>query len=109
MSLDSGKREKERLVLDTTLTEELLQEGLIRDLIRIIQEQRKALGFIPQDKIGLILKVKDKQLKDVLEKYFSFLAQETGTNTLKIELTEDLVQPLKVNDALIELSLEKIH
>ena len=41
--------------LDTVITEELKEEGMSRDLIRAIQEARKAFGFSPNDKIILIV------------------------------------------------------
>jgi isoleucyl-tRNA synthetase len=45
----------ERVVLDITLTPELIAEGQVRELIRAIQEQRKTEGLAPQDRIILTL------------------------------------------------------
>jgi isoleucyl-tRNA synthetase len=41
--------------LDTTLTEALLQEGLARELIRVVQDGRKQLGFEVSDRIALLI------------------------------------------------------
>jgi isoleucyl-tRNA synthetase len=43
------------VAFDTTLTRELVQEGLARDLVRGIQEARKAAGFEVQDRVRLTL------------------------------------------------------
>ena len=39
------------MALDTTLTPELLQEGVASDFNRLIQEQRKAMGLDISDRI----------------------------------------------------------
>ena len=65
------------VVLDTNLTEELLEEGFIREIISKVQSMRKEAGFEVMDKItisyegnekvsGLISKNKDTIVGDVL-------------------------------------------
>ena len=65
------------VVLDTNLTEELLEEGFIREIISKVQSMRKEAGFEVMDKItisyegnekvsGLISKNKDTIMGDVL-------------------------------------------
>jgi isoleucyl-tRNA synthetase len=62
------------IILDTVITDELKEEGMSRDLIRAIQEARKAFGFSPQDKI--ILQIEDTIVgKMLLEKYKSSIAK----------------------------------
>jgi len=39
------------MALDTTLTPELVQEGVARDFNRLVQDQRKALGLDISDRI----------------------------------------------------------
>jgi len=39
------------MALDTTLTPELMQEGIARDFNRLMQDQRKALGLDISDRI----------------------------------------------------------
>jgi len=55
---------KEGVVLDTKITEELKEEGLIRDFIRQIQAKRKDAGLTPKDKI----RVYYSENKDIVEK-----------------------------------------
>ena len=56
---------KEGVVLDTTITEELKEEGLVRDFVRSIQAKRKEMGLTPKDKIRVIY----SENKDIVEKY----------------------------------------
>jgi hypothetical protein len=45
--------------LDTTITEELQAEGMVRELIRQIQEKRKAEGLAPGEPINLVIDTGD--------------------------------------------------
>lgn len=42
------------VALDTTITEELREEGEVRELVRLIQDLRKAANFSPKDKATLV-------------------------------------------------------
>lgn len=67
----------EELWLDRTLTKELLDEGLIRDLIRLIQEKRKILGLNPSDKIQLIIET-DESGEEIVKNFEQDLLMGTG-------------------------------
>jgi len=69
------------VALDINLTQELKEEGMSRDLIRAIQEARKAFGFSPQDKI--ILELEDNAVGKMLEsKYSASIAKTVLANSL---------------------------
>lgn len=51
--------------LDTNLTEELKQEGLVRDVVRQIQQFRKNSNLLPQDSITLIIET-DTELEGII-------------------------------------------
>jgi isoleucyl-tRNA synthetase len=46
-------REGETVALDLTLTDELVRTGLAREVVRLVQEARKASGFAVSDRIEL--------------------------------------------------------
>jgi len=56
---------KEGVVLDTTITEELKAEGLVRDFVRSIQAKRKEMGLTPKDKI----RVTYSENQEIVSKY----------------------------------------
>ncbi|MCB1317827.1 MAG: class I tRNA ligase family protein, partial [Leptospiraceae bacterium] len=65
----SGAEGRGMLVaLDTTLTDELIQEGYARDLVRNIQELRKNSGLEVTDRIGLSIEVGEGKLSADLNK-----------------------------------------
>jgi len=69
------------VAFDTTLTRELVLEGLARDLVRGVQEARKAAGFQVQDRISLALAL-EGDAKDAAEAWQDFIAGETLATSL---------------------------
>ena len=69
--------------LDIIITEDLKEEGMSRDLIRAIQEARKAFGFSPSDKISLLLE--DNAVgRLMIEKYSVSIAKTVLAESLLI-------------------------
>ncbi len=70
--LDSGAF----VSLDTTLTPELEAEGYARDVVRAVQDERKAAGLHVADRISLTLTVPDEHVAAV-EAHLEFISRET--------------------------------
>ena len=86
--------------LDKTLTEELLEEGFVRELIRQVQSARKKAGLNVDDRIKLAV------MCEVPKKWQKTLKAET----LAVELTKENYaydEIVKVNGENITISLEK--
>ncbi len=64
------------VVLDTHITEELKEEGHVREIISKIQNMRKESGFEVADKIILYV-AGNKMLEDVVEKFENHIMKET--------------------------------
>ena len=62
--------------LDTTLSNELKEEGLVREVIRHIQEMRKKTGCRPEDKISIRFKG-ESRLNQILSRNTEFVLRET--------------------------------
>lgn len=63
------------LALDTTLTPELLQEGLARDFNRLVQEQRKTLNLDISDRIAVSY-VASPRIAEAIATHAAFLRNE---------------------------------
>jgi isoleucyl-tRNA synthetase len=61
--------------LDTTLTPELLQEGLVRDFNRLVQDLRKSLGLQISDRIVLKYAASDR-IAEAIEAHAPYLRNE---------------------------------
>jgi isoleucyl-tRNA synthetase len=72
------------VALDVTLTEELKQEGIARDLVNRIQNLRKDLGLEVQDKIHLTVSDSNKLVNEALAHFGGYIQAETQALTLTL-------------------------
>ena len=63
-------------ILDTTLTEDLIKEGLARELISKVQQLRKQKDFEMMDRIHIYLAA-DEEVKSAVEAYQDYIMKET--------------------------------
>lgn len=92
----------EALVLDKTLTPELLEEGKIRELIRFVQAARKKAGLNVDDRIKLMVSM------EAPEAYREMLMNEVLAEELVNEGNFAYDEIVKVQGETITISLEKI-
>ncbi|HBI05239.1 MAG TPA: isoleucine--tRNA ligase, partial [Paenibacillaceae bacterium] len=92
------------VILDTKLTETLVQEGLARELLRGIQEYRKKLNLPVHLYIDLEMKV-DEEMKELITNYEHLLQENLLLNSLRLldELNEG--EPLKVGGREVTLRI----
>ncbi|MBU5486186.1 isoleucine--tRNA ligase [Clostridium sp. MSJ-11] len=64
------------IVLDTTITEELREEGHLREILSKVQNMRKDSGFQVADKIKLYV-TGNAMLEDVVRKFEDYIKKET--------------------------------
>ncbi|AYY12852.1 isoleucine--tRNA ligase [Actinobacteria bacterium YIM 96077] len=81
-------REGETVALDLTLTDELVRAGLVREVIRLIQEARKASGFDVADRIELAWSASPDagQLDQAVREHQQLLADEVLAVSVHDEL-----------------------
>ncbi|HEX6817944.1 MAG TPA: class I tRNA ligase family protein, partial [Ktedonobacterales bacterium] len=72
------------VLLDTTLTGELVAEGLVRDLTHLMQDVRKHAGLAIEDTIATELWT-DAELAAIATRLRGYIADETLSTSLRIE------------------------
>ncbi len=77
------------LALDTLLTEELIEEGFVRELIRQIQVLRKDADFAVEQRIKVALVTDDSFITSAVDRYKTKILQDI----LAKELVKDITQP----------------
>ncbi len=69
-------------ILDTTLDQELIDEGLARELISKVQQMRKAEDFEMMDNINIYVNA-DDDVKAAVEKHMDYIKSETLAKALE--------------------------
>ena len=95
------------VVLDTTITDELREEGHLREIISKIQNMRKESGFEVADKIKLYVGNND-MLVDVVNKYADFIKKETLTQEIIVNGT-DKYKDTVINGEALGMAVEVIR
>ncbi len=89
------------VALDITLTEELILEGIARELVNRIQNARKDAGFDVTDKVKVVLQ-NQEQIEQAVAAFEDYIKSETLTNSILFEVdvkngTEIEFDELKTN------------
>ena len=98
------------VALDITVTDELYQEGIARELVNRIQNIRKDSGFDVTDKIIIKIKNNDKTDKAV-ENYNELISSQTLANEIKLvaDLNGGNTKSLEISeDVIVELDIDKV-
>ena len=81
--LSDRKIAKDTVVLDTELTAELKEEGLVRELTRNINDMRKEAGLTPEDKIILYYDVRPGQnFQEFFSRWEEIIKAETRSSQI---------------------------
>ena len=95
-------------ILDVTLTEELKQEGLVRDLVRHIQTLRKEADFNVDDRIELYIESSEEVMAAVTA-YAEYLETETLAKLLeKSGAKYDASKEIKVGKDVIIINIIRV-
>ena len=70
------------VVLSTELTDGLVREGLVRDLVRVIQDRRKELDCAFTDRIRLGIVTTSDSLRTAVDEHQDYLLTETLSQSL---------------------------
>ena len=97
-----------QIELDLKLTPALEREGLVREVIRQIQNNRKKAGLEVDDRIKLVLTTTDQTLAQAIKEYMT----EIKTETLATELNEadglEHSRSVEVGNKNLMIDLEKV-
>ncbi|MFV1010994.1 isoleucine--tRNA ligase [Wolbachia endosymbiont of Nasonia vitripennis] len=65
------------VILNTELNNELILEGLARDIVRLIQETRKQADFHISDRIRVTIKTEDEKIKEAINTWVEYIKDQT--------------------------------
>ncbi len=94
------------VILDTTLTKELINEGLAREFISKVQQMRKSSGFEVADNINIYFDGNDEIAK-AIEIHKDYIMQETLAVTVE-RVKDGSLEKQNLNDHDTGIKVEKI-
>ena len=95
------------VVLDTKLTEELIEEGFVREVISKLQTMRKDAGFEVMDRINATLKVSDK-IKAYVINNMEQIKDETLADSVSFAEPHGYVKDWNINGEDSVFGVEKV-
>ena len=92
------------VILNTTLTEDLINEGIAREFVSKIQNLRKIKEFDIADRITITYKAEDN-ISNAINEYMDYIKNETLAVEIKNDNGED---EIKINEDTIMVSIKRV-
>ena len=95
------------VVLDVNLTKELIDEGLVREIVSRVQTMRKEADFKVTDRINLYY-VSEGQIARIFKEYGDRIAKATLTANISEGKAEGYQKDWELNEEAITLTVQKV-
>jgi len=97
------------VAIDENLTPELKREGLMREIVRHVQNARKKAELNVDDRIHLSLKSDDGEVSEAIKEHHDTIANETLAKHLdEADFDDGYTQSFELDGAKLELKLKKV-
>jgi len=96
------------VALDTRITPELQEQGLLRELARAIQVARRTSGFEIGEKGAAVIKSQSNEIEQLVQKYTDILIKQATLSTVTFEKAEpqDESKTSKLRQGQLTLSID---
>lgn len=105
-SVSLAKADKPTVKMSLKLTDNLLAEGMVRDVVRQIQSARKKADFKVDDRVQRDLMTDDKKLTAAINEYKDYVSAETLSTPVK-DLNASFEIEVKIADTTLKIALSK--
>ena len=95
------------VALDIELTDELIKEGILRELVRALQVCRKEADFDIQDRIYLDISSSDSKLQSIISDSLNQIKNEVLVKEFKSLDKAELVKEITINDAVVVVKMQR--
>ncbi len=95
-----------RIVLDVAITDSLRQEGVARELVRAINEQRKKLGFTIADHAVVTITGESQWLRDAIATHMNTIGSQARA-TIVVEAAPASEQTLAFDEGALHITVTK--
>ena len=94
------------VVLDTNLSEELIEEGFVREIISKIQTMRKEAGFEVMDKI-VVYSMGNQKIKGYMKEYREEILSDVMASDIRFDEVKGYTKEWSINGESVTLGVEK--
>ena len=94
------------IILDTTLTKELINEGYAREFISKVQQMRKTADFEMMDRINIYYDG-DEEIAEAVNSFMEYIKQETLTDKIE-RVNDESLEKQDLNDHMTGMKVERI-
>ncbi len=94
------------VVLDTNLSEELMEEGFVREIISKVQTMRKEAGFEVMDKI-VLYSIGNGRIAEFMKKYHGQIQNDVLAVDIRFEDAKGYTKEWNINGETVTLGVEK--
>lgn len=96
------------VMLDTSLSDELVAEGIARDVVRRVQMLRKEEDLEMDDRIELHYATESQQIKDAVEEWSDYIRSETLADEIQQGTSDKPGKLVRLGDQQIALAIVKV-
>ena len=94
------------VALDITVTDDLLREGIARELVNRIQNIRKSNGYEIIDKIVVEIESRD-EINEAVKEYTNYIASQTLANSVLLSSHLENATELEFDEYTVKVSVKK--
>ena len=95
------------VILDTVLTDDLIDEGIMREVISKLQNMRKEAGYEVEDKIEVEYSGNNKVV-EVIQKFRENICSTVLATTMQEGQSGDVIRDVEINDLACKLCIRKV-
>ncbi len=96
------------VALNIKLTPELKREGLMREVVRYVQNARKQADLQIDNRIHLVLQTDSEELKQAIHEHLETIKQETLANNLTAEGIGSFEVTVKVDNSDLNIKIQRV-
>ncbi|MDD4967924.1 MAG: isoleucine--tRNA ligase [Paludibacter sp.] len=96
------------VALDITVTDDLLREGIARELVNRIQNIRKSNGYEIVDKIVVEIESRE-EIVEAVKEYSNYIASQTLANSVLLLSDLPNATELEFDDYIVKVSVKKVQ
>ena len=96
------------VALDITVSDELLREGIARELVNRIQNIRKSNGYEIIDKIVVEIEMRD-EINEAVKEFSNYIASQTLADSVLLSSNLSNATELEFDEYTVKVTVKKVQ